>query len=103
MPGYPRGSGHPEKTKRLADVTIDGMVEGEFRRAIETLLREGNDAHAAKWLKSRLESVCGDGLPLPARFLTTTTADLTIIGRSEERRVGQECVSTCRSRWSPEP
>src|SRR3546814_11330341 len=21
-------------------------------------------------------------------------------GRSEERRVGQECVSTCRSRWS---
>src|SRR3546814_20984020 len=25
-------------------------------------------------------------------------ADLT---RSEERRVGKECVSTCRSRWSP--
>src|SRR3546814_13503616 len=22
-------------------------------------------------------------------------------GRSEERRVGQGCVSTCRSRWSP--
>src|SRR3546814_19840437 len=22
--------------------------------------------------------------------------------RSEERRVGEECVSTCRSRWSPE-
>src|SRR3546814_146701 len=27
-----------------------------------------------------------------------TRADLT---RSEERRVGKECVSTCRSRWSP--
>src|SRR3546814_12790341 len=25
-------------------------------------------------------------------------ADVT---RSEERRVGKECVSTCRSRWSP--
>src|SRR3546814_14800700 len=24
-------------------------------------------------------------------------------GRSEERRVGKECVSTCRSRWSPYP
>src|SRR3546814_12743108 len=24
-----------------------------------------------------------------------------IDGRSEERRVGKECVSTCRSRWSP--
>src|SRR3546814_16930689 len=24
-------------------------------------------------------------------------------GRSEERRVGKECVSTCRSRWSQYP
>src|SRR3546814_9136492 len=24
------------------------------------------------------------------------------IRRSEERRVGKECVSTCRSRWSPD-
>src|SRR3546814_12771384 len=23
--------------------------------------------------------------------------------RSEERRVGKECVSTCRTRWSPHP
>src|SRR3546814_18268373 len=30
-------------------------------------------------------------LKLPAAFF----------GRSEERRVGKECVSTCRSRWSP--
>src|SRR3546814_4524383 len=29
-------------------------------------------------------------------------ADLhAITVRSEERRVGKECVSTCRSRWSP--
>src|SRR3546814_20036520 len=25
----------------------------------------------------------------------------TPVARSEERRVGKECVSTCRSRWSP--
>src|SRR3546814_12171089 len=24
-----------------------------------------------------------------------------VFTRSEERRVGKECVSTCRSRWSP--
>src|SRR3546814_18600417 len=24
-----------------------------------------------------------------------------VLYRSEERRVGKECVSTCRSRWSP--
>src|SRR3546814_2274222 len=32
------------------------------------------------------------------------TDELTLFGsfgRSEERRVGKECVSTCRSRWSP--
>src|SRR3546814_19042988 len=28
-------------------------------------------------------------------------AHVTAILRSEERRVGQECVSTCRTRWSP--
>src|SRR3546814_14278514 len=26
---------------------------------------------------------------------------LMMTNRSEERRVGKECVSTCRSRWSP--
>src|SRR3546814_3625569 len=24
-----------------------------------------------------------------------------LMGRSEERRVGKACISTCRSRWSP--
>src|SRR3546814_14713498 len=28
-------------------------------------------------------------------------AGTIIAQRSEERRVGKECVSTCRSRWSP--
>src|SRR3546814_12008745 len=28
-------------------------------------------------------------------------AIVTLNRRSEERRVGKECVSTCRSRWSP--
>src|SRR3546814_2719649 len=27
--------------------------------------------------------------------------DVPVADRSEERRVGKECVSTCRSRWSP--
>src|SRR3546814_14511061 len=33
--------------------------------------------------------------------LRTTLAAEYDAGRSEERRVGKECVSTCRSRWSP--
>src|SRR3546814_15985706 len=34
---------------------------------------------------------------LPGRSFTITAPG----GRSEERRVGKECVHTCRSRWSP--
>src|SRR3546814_10328714 len=29
------------------------------------------------------------------------SGELSLDERSEERRVGKECVSTCRSRWSP--
>src|SRR3546814_13546147 len=37
----------------------------------------------------------GDGVELAHRVVALQDA------RSEERRVGKECVSTCRSRWSP--
>src|SRR3546814_13062107 len=33
--------------------------------------------------------------------LVEAAIDQDIVERSEERRVGKECVSTCRSRWSP--
>src|SRR3546814_4728747 len=39
------------------------------------------------------ESGCGKS--------TTGRSILRLVERSEERRVGKECVSTCRSRWSP--
>src|SRR3546814_18508330 len=34
-------------------------------------------------------------------ILISPDADFLDRVRSEERRVGKECVSTCRSRWSP--
>src|SRR3546814_20830651 len=50
-------------------------------------------------------------LPVKARedfYITTARMGFTLrrlmagrLLRSEERRVGKECVSTCRSRWSP--
>src|SRR3546814_12117693 len=41
-----------------------------------------------------------------AHGTSTPVGDITELkaireARSEERRVGKECVSTCRSRWSP--
>src|SRR3546814_1990302 len=45
-----------------------------------------------------LEGMPGLGNDLVAGNGEGGTATLD---RSEERRVGKECVSTCRSRWSP--
>src|SRR3546814_18026526 len=42
----------------------------------------------------------GRAHPLDLRYLGRR-AERRIEDRSEERRVGKECVSTCRSRWSP--
>src|SRR3546814_3963235 len=36
---------------------------------------------------------------IPSLVVHGALSDL--LSRSEERRVGKECVSTCRSRWSP--
>src|SRR3546814_17418469 len=63
----------------------------------------GPDAH------SRLDiEIAGDELVARARAaLLRGLADrsnkvaLAAAKRSEERRVGKECVSQCRSRWSP--
>src|SRR3546814_11687575 len=47
-----------------------------------------------------LTDVCYPSFPVSAIFpwLFSRPANPS---RSEERRVGKECVSTCRSRWSP--
>src|SRR3546814_12441986 len=43
-------------------------------------------------------------MPVPlvfAKSFCTACPHRWRVARSEERRVGKECVSTCRSRWSP--
>src|SRR3546814_16879751 len=47
--------------------------------------------HVARWGG-------GDGRWL---FALVVLLGAGVAARSEERRVGKECVSTCRSRWSP--
>src|SRR3546814_9142690 len=44
----------------------------------------------------RGEGACPNGV-----IATTKIGGKFFLDRSEERRVGKECVSTCRSRWSP--
>src|SRR3546814_6281486 len=56
------------------------------------------DTIASSLLANALISVDFPALGGPA----ITTEGPSAITRSEERRVGQECVSTCRYRWSPD-
>src|SRR3546814_15355623 len=58
----------------------------------------------------RRDRHAADGVPLAScqtpggagdMRLLKIVPDNTSFRRSEERRVGKECVSTCRSRWSP--
>src|SRR3546814_12595346 len=53
--------------------------------------------------RRRLRIIDGDSLPpcLPRRDIVLARDDGEDWCRSEERRGGKECVSTCRSRWSP--
>src|SRR3546814_19140205 len=47
---------------------------------------------------ARLDPTISQGLPQPVGIVTPVAEQCP---RSDERRVGKECVSTCRSRWSP--
>src|SRR3546814_13721355 len=42
-----------------------------------------------------------DGLALLCDMRAARHMTPPLVLRSEERRVGKECVSTCRTRWSP--
>src|SRR3546814_19948372 len=60
--------------------------------------------------RSRLSSTRSHGGKLSATMRRSMSRGHLLLGirltaavRSEERRVGKECVSTCRYRWSPEP
>src|SRR3546814_16195171 len=69
----------------------------------------GSSIYAGQTLLHMLVGPCGAGKStyaekhyLPHEIISTDVLPLQIYGnRSEERRVGKECVSTCRSRWSP--
>src|SRR3546814_5706877 len=67
----------------IEDLVVDGMVldrQHIFDTAIEIArhpVRRGNE-----------------------QFRVVVGQRIAVAERSEERRVGKECVSTCRSRWS---
>src|SRR3546814_19715718 len=71
-----------------ADMTLDNVVR------LTSYLTDARYAEANA--AARIAALGGRAIP------TTAIVAQTLVSRSEERRVGKECVSTCRSRWSPE-
>src|SRR3546814_12053274 len=92
--------------KQAYPVLIKGLKKLEYRGydSAGVALHTGN--HLAVYKKqgmvAALEAFAGAS---PVRSTTGIghTRWATHGERSEERRVGQECVSTCRSRWQPSP
>src|SRR3546814_5906003 len=82
---------------RISDWSSDVCSSDLLRQNGDTVARRDAvqaggdaDAHAAGRVLGRK--------PRDLQLLEQHAAALL---RSEERRVGKECVSTCRSRWSP--
>src|SRR3546814_2634505 len=67
------------------------------------LVEDRGLAPAEHWdiLGTRLKTVFSNNIRNNFGFLNRAHGGIDQAGRSEERRVGKECVSTCRSRWSP--
>src|SRR3546814_17185683 len=59
----------------------------------------GQGGDPVTWPDAGRDHRPGPGVDLRHAFAVAQAPSRT----SEERRVGKECVSTCRSRWSPSP
>src|SRR3546814_16998443 len=83
----------------LPEVQPDGYgISAEQVRAVSEALAGRNDAEARQ-LTAELHAA--DLADLLENLDREERGQLVrVLGRSEERRVGKECVSTCRSRWS---
>src|SRR3546814_19571073 len=86
------------------------IVEG-FREAIGFLSDDGFeqfelaaevDIESASGATDALYDVV-DGGSGKALLVEEASGGIDQPARSEERRVGKECVSTCRPRWAPSP
>src|SRR3546814_16038803 len=79
----------------------NAYLRGTSASAVSDLVQ---DALREIEAQTRAKGLIIEDVPIIAMDLETIVRDLGHeVTRSEERRVGKECVSTCRSRWSPYP
>jgi hypothetical protein len=61
-------------------ITIDGLDENDFRRSIETMLRNGEADDAATKLRALLKPYSGRDKLLPERFMTVSPQEVSLAG-----------------------
>src|SRR3546814_18152163 len=82
-------------TRTSRTSTYDDAHEAEYSLRLSVFLSERDD----------LGAIYPAGFSMVLKLNASACElikDLPPAVRSEERRVGKECVSTCRSRWSPD-
>src|SRR3546814_16712248 len=93
------------------EVGRDDLLENRAENAVEIIIALLGDIRRIGILDHNLDHSRlleqATSLAISSRSLSNTLSipfrmsAYIPVYRSEERRVGKECVSTCRSRWSP--
>src|SRR3546814_4651965 len=89
------------KQKTAYEMRISDWSSDVCSSDLEPMRREvGEQRHTGNFASVNARATVDDfqGYITPFRFIAHPRHQPR---RSEERRVGKECVSTCRSRWSP--
>src|SRR3546814_812205 len=93
----------PENANHVITPADDGKYFVDVYSTIDTapvaLLRDADGRLVAEIARADLTRLQASGWVPPSVFTVKARDGST--DRSEERRVGDECGSTCRSRWSP--
>src|SRR3546814_18196313 len=79
----------------------DAIMKLEIRSGLCQALRHAQQRRYADAAREQERTACIDQREVIARRtdLHQVALPYDVVHRSEERRVGKECVSTCRSRW----
>src|SRR3546814_10160683 len=87
---------------RISDWSSDVCSSDLYLNLDEVIriIREEDDPKAKMMKRWKLSDVQAEAI-LNMRLRALRKLEGIVIRSSEERRVGKECVSTCRSRWSP--
>src|SRR3546814_16461035 len=88
------------KTERVGRTVVLKLKTAQFRILTRSFTPESPPASLEELTAIALSLRDRVDLPASTRY---RLVGVGLSGRSEERRVGNECVSTCRSRWSPYP